>query len=99
MEGILRGNFNNIMARERERASELIMVITAMNNELILACRRASELIMAITAANLYLYECTYYLYIMFSICYLRVLCFYLFLLLLLKMHHFFHTPPALTSF
>ena len=36
----------------RRRASELIMVVTAMNNELIMARRRASELIIAITAMH-----------------------------------------------
>ena len=34
----------------QRRASELIMVITAMNHALIMARRRASELIMAVTA-------------------------------------------------
>ena len=38
----------------RRRASELIMVVTAINNELIMGRRRAGELIMAITAANVY---------------------------------------------
>ena len=33
-------------------ASELIMAISAMDNELIMARRNASELIMAITAMN-----------------------------------------------
>ena len=39
-----------IMARRN--ASELIMAITAMNNELIMARRNASEFIMAISAMN-----------------------------------------------
>ncbi len=36
----------------RVRSSELIMVVTAMNNELIMTQDRASELIMAITAMS-----------------------------------------------
>ena len=36
----------------RRNASELIMAITAMNNELIMARRNASEFIMAISAMN-----------------------------------------------
>ena len=36
----------------RKNASELIMDITAMNNELIMIHRNASELIMAVTAMN-----------------------------------------------
>ena len=66
----------------RRNASELIMAVTAMNNELIMLHRNASELIMAISAMNNILF---WIFSILFYVFYIILLNFTTSILFLLK--------------